>query len=109
MSTPASVGCSGANREVVCGRRRPSLLGTWGGVTFQETSGDRDVTSVGWDGSRVLWSDCLQPGNTNCTIKKLEGGITRIVTSGQVGVGHLQWDATSIYWGDVNYIRKYVH
>jgi hypothetical protein len=83
--------------------------GDLGGVTFQETSGDRDVTSVGWDGSRVLWSDCLQPGNTNCTIKKLEGGITRIVTSGQVGVGHLQWDATSIYWGDVSYVRKYVH
>jgi hypothetical protein len=78
-------------------------------VTFQAPSASRDVTSVGWDGSRVLWSDCLQPGNTNCTIKKRAGGITRIVTSGQVGVGHLQWDATSIYWGDVSYLRKYVH
>jgi len=78
-------------------------------VTFQAPSGGRDVTSVGWDGSCVLWSDCLQPGNTNCTIKKRERGITRIVTSGQVGVGHLQWDATSIYWGDVSYLRKYVH
>lgn len=78
-------------------------------VTFQASSAGRDVNSVGWDGSRVLWSDCVQPGNTNCTIKKHEGGITRIVTSGHVGVGHLQWDATSIYWGDVSYIRKYVH
>ena len=78
-------------------------------VTYQAPSAGRSVTSVGWDGSRVLWSDCLQPGNTNCTIKMREGGITRIVTSGQVGVGHLQWDATSIYWGDVSYLRKYVH
>jgi hypothetical protein len=78
-------------------------------VTFQVPSAGRDVNSVGWDGSRVLWSDCLEPGNTNCMIKKREGGITRIVTSGQVGIGHLQWDATSIYWGDVSYIRKYVH
>ena len=78
-------------------------------VTYQAPSAGRSVTSVGWDGSRVLWSDCLQPGNTNCTIKEREGGVTRIVTSGQVGVGHLQWDAASIYWGDVSYIRKYVH
>jgi len=78
-------------------------------VTFQASSAGRDVTSVGWDGARVLWSDCLQPGNTGCTIKKREGGITRIVTSGRVGVGRLQWDATSIYWGDVSYVRKYVH
>ena len=78
-------------------------------VTYQAPSSGRDVNSVGWDGSPVLWADCLQPGKTNCTIKKYEAGITRIVTSGQVGVGHLQWDAASIYWGDVSYIRKYVH
>jgi hypothetical protein len=78
-------------------------------LTFQMPSAGRTVTSVGWDGSRVLWSDCLQPGNTNGTIKERAGGITRVVASGQVGVGHLQWDAASIYWGDVSYLRKYVH
>jgi len=78
-------------------------------VTFQAPSAGRTVTSVGWDGSRVLWSDCLQPGNTNGTIKEREGGITRVVASGQVGVGHLQWDAASIFWGDVSYLRRYVH
>ncbi len=57
----------------------------------------------------MLWSDCLQPGNTSCTIKKREGGVTSNVISGQIGVGRLQWDVTSIYWGDVNYIRKYAH
>jgi hypothetical protein len=77
-------------------------------LTFQTPSAGRTVTSVGWDGSRVLWSDCLQPGNTNGTIKEREGGITRVVASGQVGVGHLQWDAASIYWGDVSYLRRYV-
>jgi hypothetical protein len=78
-------------------------------VTYQAPSAGRDITSVGWDGSRVLWADCLQPGNTQCTIKKFAGGLTRTVTSGKVGVGHLQWDASSIYWGDVSYLRKYVH
>jgi hypothetical protein len=78
-------------------------------VTFQPSIPGRDVTSVGWDGSRMLWSDCVQPGNTLCTVKKREGGITQTVTSGKVGVGHLQWDAASIYWGDVGFLRKYVH
>jgi hypothetical protein len=78
-------------------------------VTYQAPSAGRDVTSVGWDGSRVLWTDCLQPGNTQCTIKKFAGGLTSTVTSGKVGVGHLQWDASSMYWGDVSYLRKYIH
>jgi hypothetical protein len=77
-------------------------------ISYQAPSPGRDVTSVGWDGSRVLWSDCLQPGNTNCTVKEWDGGRTITLSSGHVGVGHLQWDATSMYWGDVSYIMKYV-
>lgn len=78
-------------------------------VTYQLSSPGRDVTSVGWDGSRVLWSDCQQPGNTACTVKKRQGGITQVVTSNKVGVGNLQWDASRIFWGDVGFLRKYVH
>ena len=77
-------------------------------VTFQESSPSRDVTSVGWDGSRALWSDCLQPGNTNCAVRKRQGSTTTIVTSNKVGVGKLQWDAASMYWGDVGSLRKFV-
>ena len=78
-------------------------------VTYQLPSPGRDVTSVGWDGSRVLWSDCHQPGNTGCTVKKRQGGITQVVTSNKVGVGNLQWDATRIFWGDAGFLRRYVH
>jgi hypothetical protein len=78
-------------------------------VTYQVPSPGRNVTSVGWDGARVLWSDCQQPGNNGCTVKKRQGGITQVVTSNKVGVGNLQWDAARIFWGDAGFLRKYVH
>jgi hypothetical protein len=87
---------------------RPSFPGQTR-ITYQAASPGRDVTSVGWDGSRVLWSDCLQPGNTACTVKKRQAGVTFTLTSGKVGVGHLQWDAASVYWGDVGFLRRFVH
>ena len=77
--------------------------------TFQQPSAGREVTSVGWDGLRVLWSDCLEPGNTNCRIMKHQGGTTLEVIGGVVGVGHLQWDTGSLYWGDTNFLKRFVH
>ena len=69
----------------------------------------REVNSVGWDGQRVLWADCMQPGNTNCRIMKLEAGVTSQLVGGVVGIGHLQWDTGSLYWGDTNFLKRFVH
>jgi hypothetical protein len=87
----------------------PSAQAGGGGFTIQASSPGRDVTSVGWDGSRILWTDCLQPGNTSCRVMKRQGGINTAVSSGRPGVGHLQWDAASLYWGDLGALRKFVH
>jgi hypothetical protein len=78
-------------------------------VTYQAPSPGRDVTSVGWDGSRVLWSDCLEPGDSSCRIKKVTGAVTQTLVTGGVGVRTLQWDTTSFYWGNIGFLKKYVY
>lgn len=78
-------------------------------ITYQASIAGRDVSSVGWDGSRPLWTDCAQPGNTSCRVMKRQGGINQTLSSGGVGVGFLQWDPASLYWGDAGALRKYVH
>lgn len=77
-------------------------------LTFQPPASGREVNSVGWDGTRVLWADCLQPGNTNCRIRQRQLGITRSLVVGTVGIRHLQWDPASLYWGDASYLRRYL-
>ena len=78
-------------------------------VTYQLPGANRAVNSVGWDGQRVLWADCVQPGNTNCRIRKREAGITRQIVGGAVGISHLQWDTRSLYWGDVSSLKRFVY
>jgi hypothetical protein len=78
-------------------------------ITYQNSISGRDVSAVGWDGSRPLWTDCAQPGNTSCRVMKRQAGINQAVSSGGVGVAHLQWDAASLYWGDAGALRKFVH
>lgn len=78
-------------------------------ITYQGSIAGRDVTSVGWDGSRALWTDCVQPGNTSCRVMKRQGSTTQTLSSGGVGINFLQWDAASLYWGDAGALRKYVH
>jgi hypothetical protein len=78
-------------------------------ITYQSAIAGRDVTSIGWDGSRALWTDCAQPGNTSCRVMKRQAGINQTLSSGGVGVGFLQWDPASLYWGDAGALRKYVH
>ena len=77
-------------------------------VTYQGSIAGRVVTSVGWDGTRVLWTDCVQPA-VSCRVIKKQGVITQILSSGGIGVGHLQWDAASLYWGDAGLLRKFVY
>jgi hypothetical protein len=87
-------------------------------TNLQPTTSGRKVTSVVLDGYAILvWSDCVQPGNTDCRIRQSTGGGTvSTLTQGTVGVGHLQvdppkprWqDPASLFWGDVSYLRRYV-
>jgi hypothetical protein len=77
-------------------------------LTFQLPATGREVNSVGWDGLRVLWADCLEPGNTNCRIRDSRAGVTHDLVGGGVGIGHLQWDTASLYWGDTSYLRRFV-
>jgi hypothetical protein len=87
-----------------------SVPAAGGGVTNHQTPiAGRDVTSVGFDGARVLWTDCAEPGNTSCAVRKRQGGTTTTISSGSVGAGHLQFDAASLYWGDVTGLHKYVY
>jgi len=78
-------------------------------ATYQASIAGRDVTSVGWDGSRVLWTDCAQPGNTSCRVMKRQAGINQTLSASGVGNGFLQWDTASLYWGDAGALRKFVH
>ncbi len=85
-------------------------LGASGLQTHQNSISGRSATWVGFDGIRVLWIDCTQPGNSYCTVKtKLGTNPATPVTGAGVGAGNLQWDATSMYWNNVASIEKYVH
>jgi hypothetical protein len=77
--------------------------------TWQNPLAGRDVTSVGYDGSRALWIDCAEPGNPQCNVRVQSGGVTPTVVNAGVGASHLQWDATSVYWTGVPGIQRYVY
>jgi hypothetical protein len=77
--------------------------------TWQNPIAGRDVSSVGYDGSRALWIDCAEPGNTQCNVRIQSGGVTPTVVNAGVGASHLQWDATSTYWIGVPGIQRYVY
>ena len=77
--------------------------------TWQNPIAGRDVTSVGYDGSRALWIDCAEPGNPQCNVKVQSGGVQPATINAGVGAGHLQWDATSVYWIGVPGIQRYVY
>jgi hypothetical protein len=80
--------------------------------TYQGPLGGYDVISVGFDGTRTLWIDCAEPGNTTCDVRAyLGGGSTLTVNAGQYSVGSrsLQWDASNLYWSDGSGIKKYTY
>ena len=77
-------------------------------TTYQAPIAGRLVASVGFDGSRLLWIDCLGD-RTDCTVKVSQGGVTTVVSAGAAHAGHLQWDATSMFWGQDGGLMKYVH
>lgn len=77
-------------------------------TTYQESADGRVATSVGFDGTRVLWTDCAT-GNVQCAVRKHEGGLVTTVSSGVVGAGKLQWDAGRMFWGQTGALMKYEH
>jgi hypothetical protein len=87
-------------------RSQPVIGGTT--TTHQEPSAGRVAYAVGFDGSRVLWADCL-PGGTQCAVRTQENGVTTTVSSGITGVGHLSWDATTMYWAQDGGLMQFVH
>jgi hypothetical protein len=87
-------------------RSQPVLGGTI--TTHQEPIAGRIAYGVGFDGTRVLWTDCL-PGQTQCAVRKQENGVTTTVSSGITGVGHLSWDATTMYWAEDGGFMQFVH
>ncbi|MGQ0507079.1 MAG: hypothetical protein ACT4TC_17365 [Myxococcaceae bacterium] len=79
-------------------------------MTHQNPIAGRGVTSVEFDGSRVLWTDCKMPGTNYCAVRKRQGTTTTtILADGTVGAGNLQSDAASMYWGTSSGLRKFVH
>ena len=77
--------------------------------TWQNPIPGRDVTSVGYDGTRALWIDCAEPGNPQCTVRVQSGGIQPTTVEAGVGATHLQWDATSMYWIGSPGIQRYIY
>ena len=69
----------------------------------------RNVTSVGFDGARMLWIDCAQPGDYSCDVKVKDSAGIRVVSSGCARRGNLQWDAASMYWAGGGAIHRYVY
>lgn len=61
----------------------------------------RNVYSIGWDGSRVLWSECLSSNLTSCFVMA-GSGFTETTIGGlgedDIDMGDLQWDAASVFW-----------
>jgi hypothetical protein len=77
--------------------------------TWQSPIAGRDVTSVGYDGTRALWIDCAEPGNPQCNVKVQSGGVQPATVNAGAGAGHLQWDPTSMYWIALPGIQRYVY
>jgi hypothetical protein len=67
----------------------------------------RHTTSVNFDGTRVLWVDCVN-GN-QCNVRKRVGGTTTIVSSGKVGAREVHGDAQAMYWSDTSGVMKHAH
>lgn len=89
----------------------PERLGEWA-RTYQSPTAGRVVNSVGFANGEI-WSDCVQPGNTNCRIRWINNTADppHDLVTGFVGIGHLQWDLVTnipprLYWGDVSYLRR---
>ncbi len=94
-----------------------------GGIYRQSTDGGgpeplqgpiagRTPVSVGFDGTRVLWIDCLA-GTGGCAVRSQYPNdvpvIVNLFETNSYGAGHLQWDSAGMYWTDANGVEKYLY
>ncbi|HEX6738003.1 MAG TPA: hypothetical protein VF310_07030 [Vicinamibacteria bacterium] len=91
------------------GAVRSKRVGDSNNVTHQVSTAGRRVNSVGFDGTRVMWTECAKPDGNECRVRKKEwfGKVT--VASGGVGSDNLQWDSGHMYWGEGSGLKKYTH
>ncbi|WP_280151153.1 hypothetical protein [Piscinibacter sp. XHJ-5] len=88
-------------------------VGSTSTTTYKGATSGYRTSSVGFDGTRVLWTTCTDSGN-GCSV-----GIHDVVSRstiynvgvglGRVGFDNLQWDATQVIWGDVGGVYKYAY
>jgi hypothetical protein len=85
-------------------------LDAWGFQrTFQDAMNGRQISAVGFDGSRVLWIDCGTEGFT-CVVKAKQGAAEAVVVADEASPAtNLVWDSSSMYWTNSTSIRRYVH
>jgi hypothetical protein len=67
----------------------------------------RRTTSVAFDGTSLLWTDCMNANQ--CTVRTRVGGTTSIVRRGRVGAHEVLGDANATYWSDIEGVMKYTH
>ncbi len=77
-------------------------------LTYQDPTVGRSVTSVAFDGARMLWTDCASTGGSACAVRKYQSGRTIVVSSGGAGARNVLGDAGSMFWSD-SLPKRYVH
>ena len=92
------------------GSVRAKTVGAAGTTIFQSALTGYRATSVGFDGTRTLWTTCRGSGGGDCSVRLQSGNTSWIslVLNGNLGVGNLQWDTSQIFWGGVG-VWKRVH
>ena len=79
-----------------------------GGVTtiVQSANDSWRSTSVSFDGSRVLWTECPVLAAVNCTAKSKLGSATPISVAAGVGAGYIQGDASQFFYGNTSALYR---
>jgi hypothetical protein len=106
-----------ATQLIFWGERGGAVRSSWGGnaphtyqtLPFSQTSVNTDITSVGFDGARVLWTECFGTSAGQCKVKvQAPSHSTTLVASAVSFAGHLQQDRQSLYWGS-NTLMKAIY
>lgn len=83
-------------------------IGTNTTIMYQAATNDRIATSVGFDSSRVLWTDCATAGN-DCHIYENEAGAKLRIYGNDDYAGNIVSDPTQLFWSQGNWIYRYIH
>jgi hypothetical protein len=77
-------------------------------TTYQSPISGRRASSVSFDGTRVLWTDCTYPNGNGCAVRKRQSLWTTTVATGGVGADNVQGDASAMFFSD-SQLKKHVH